>query len=56
VEGAQRTWEVIAAQGQKLLKEGRPLESAEENLAELGAQAKTFHEAVLPVLRGLGVA
>ena len=50
---AQAAWQVLAAQNQKLVKEGSTLESAEDNLAELTAQANTFAEKQLPVLKAL---
>lgn len=53
---ARFAWDILAAQGQRLVKEGRALESAEENLGELTAQAKTFAEKHLPVLKALHVA
>jgi SAM-dependent methyltransferase len=53
---AQYAWQVLAAQGQKLLKEGKTLETAEENLAELIMQANTFAEKQLPLLRALQIA
>lgn len=53
---ANFTWRLIAAQGQKLLKEGKVLETEEENLAELKAQAAEFGEKHLPVLRSLQIA
>ncbi|EMS80489.1 hypothetical protein [Desulfotignum phosphitoxidans] len=43
------------AQGQKLVKEGKTLETDEQNLAELTSQAEGFAEKLLPVLRGPGV-
>jgi SAM-dependent methyltransferase len=49
------THEILTAQGQKILKEGKPLESDEDNLAELKTQAKEFAEQVLPILRALEV-
>lgn len=55
VEWAQFTWQVLIAQGQKIVKEGKTLESAEENIAELTAQATTFAEKQVPVLRALQV-
>jgi SAM-dependent methyltransferase len=55
-EWAEFAWQLLAAQGQKLIKDGKPIESAEDNLAELTAQAKTFAEKQLPVLKALGVA
>jgi SAM-dependent methyltransferase len=49
------THEILTAQGQKILKEGKPLESDEDNLAELKRQARDFAEQVLPILRALEV-
>jgi len=37
------------------VKEGNTLESAEDNLAELTAQASTFAEKQLPLLKALQV-
>ncbi|MFZ5773995.1 MAG: class I SAM-dependent methyltransferase [Thermodesulfobacteriota bacterium] len=54
-EWAAFAWQVLAAQGQKIVKEGRTLETSEENLSELNAQAKTFSEKHLPLLRELKV-
>ncbi|GAB3467844.1 class I SAM-dependent methyltransferase [Massilia terrae] len=55
-EWARFVWTVLAAQGQRLSKDGRPLESAEENIAQLGELAETFSERDLPILKALGVA
>lgn len=55
-EWAAFTWQILAAQGQKIVREGKPLESAEENLAELTAQASEFAEKRLPVLKALQIA
>jgi len=49
------THEILNAQGQGLVKDGKPLGSDEENLAELKRQAGEFAEQVLPVLRALEV-
>jgi SAM-dependent methyltransferase len=54
-EWAQFAWQVLQAQGQKLVHEGAPLESAAENLAELTKQAQAFATTRLPVLRALQV-
>lgn len=53
---AQAAWQSIAAQGQKLMKEGMTLDSVEENLAELTAQAQVFAEKHLPILKALQIA
>jgi len=55
-EWVQIVWQIIAAQGQKLLKEGKTLETAEENIAELEAQAQVFAEKQLPILKALQIA
>ncbi|HZV64881.1 MAG TPA: class I SAM-dependent methyltransferase [Telluria sp.] len=55
-ELATQVWQILAAQGQKLVKEGRTLESAEENLAELTAQATVFIEKQLPILKAARIA
>lgn len=54
-EWAQVAWQVLAAQGQKLLKDGQALETAEQNLAELALQATAFAEKQLPILKALQV-
>jgi SAM-dependent methyltransferase len=55
-EWAEDTWAVLAANGQRLTKEGRIIETPEGNLAELKAQALAFEAQQLPVLRALQVA
>jgi SAM-dependent methyltransferase len=52
---AQFVWDLLAAQGQRLLKQGKTLASAEENMDELLKQATEFAEKRLPVLKALGV-
>ena len=52
---AKQTWQLLQAQGQRLIKEGTPIESSEENLAELSRQAEEFAAKQLPILRALGV-
>ena len=53
---AKDAWEVLTRQNQSLIKEGQVLKTAEENLTELTAQAKTFEDKRLPMLKRLGVA
>lgn len=55
-EWASHAWAILAAQNQKLVKEGTPLESDEENLAELTRQANEFNDKRLPVLKALQIA
>jgi len=52
---AQTVWQTIAAQGQKLVKEGKTLETAQDNIAELTAQAQTFADKQLPILKALQI-
>jgi len=47
--------QILAAQGQKIVKEGKPLETAEEQLAELTAQAQEFALKLLPILKALQI-
>ena len=54
-EWAQYVWQVLQSQGQKLVKEGRTLETAEENLAEIEGQAAVFSAKVLPILKALQI-
>lgn len=53
---AQHAWHMLAAQGQKLIKDGLTLSTAEENLAELTRQASEFSEKNLMVLKALRIA
>jgi hypothetical protein len=55
-EWAQAAWQILAAQGQKLVKDGKALETPEQNIAELTAQANVFAEKQLPILKALQVA
>jgi SAM-dependent methyltransferase len=55
-EWAQFAWEILSGQGQRLIKEGKQLETPEENLAELTVQAATFAERRLPIAKALQVA
>ena len=54
-EWAQFVWQLLASQRQKIVKDGKTLETAEENLAELTAQAQTFAEKQLPILKALNI-
>jgi hypothetical protein len=48
-------WQILAEQNQRLIKEGKTLETPEENLAELTAQAREFAEKRLPILKALQI-
>lgn len=54
-EWAAETWRLLKAQGQKLVSVGGVIESDEDNLTELTAQARSFAEQRLPVLKALGI-
>ena len=54
-EWAKDVWSILSAQGQRLVKEGNPIKSSEENLAALAKQAREFSEQRLPILKMLGV-
>ncbi|WP_333873182.1 class I SAM-dependent methyltransferase [Methylobacter sp.] len=56
IEWAQLVWQILASQGQKIIKEGKALESPEDNLAELTEQAQIFAEKQLPILKALQIA
>lgn len=53
---AAQAWQVLAMQGQHLVKDGKSLQTPEENKAELTAQARTFAEKQLPILKALQIA
>jgi hypothetical protein len=48
--------QILAAQGQKIVKEGKPLETHEEQLTELTTQAHEFAVKLLPILKSLQIA
>jgi hypothetical protein len=54
-EQAAFAWECISAQGKFLIKEGKQLETAEENIAELTRRATAFGEKGRPILKALGI-
>ncbi|QXI27323.1 class I SAM-dependent methyltransferase [Pseudomonas vanderleydeniana] len=54
-EWAQFAWGIINAQGEGLVKDGRALTTAEENIAELLAQAEVFGEKSLAILKALKI-
>lgn len=54
-EWAQYAWSVLSAQGQKIVKDGMPIENPDDNLAELQSQADSFAAKTLPVLKALQI-
>ncbi len=55
-EQAKFAWDTLAAQGNRVIKDRKVLETPEENLAELSTQAEQFAERLAPMLKALGVA
>lgn len=55
-EWAAFVWQLLAAQDKKIVKEGKTLETDEDNLTALTVQAQTFFDKHLPLLRALDVA
>ena len=49
-------WSLLKQQGQKIIIEGKTLESDEENLAELRTRHDTFTQKRLPIFKRLGIA
>jgi hypothetical protein len=45
----------LTAQGRKIVKEGETLETEDENLAKLNAQAQEFANKQLPILKALQI-
>lgn len=54
-ELAQFVWRQLDSQGQKLIKDAKTLETAEENLAVLMPQATGFLDEQLPILKALQI-
>lgn len=55
-EWAQFAWNTLLLQGERMMKDGRTLNSAEENIAELQTLADKFNTELLPLFIGLGIA
>jgi len=55
-EWAASVAQILAAQGQKIIKDGKPFETPQENLDELLKQAHDFSIKKLPILKALQVA
>ena len=50
---AEFAWAALLAQGQRMLRDGKPMESPQDNIAELHKQATEFVAKRLPTLRHL---
>ena len=48
-------WNILQVQGEKLIKDGKVLDSPEANQAELRIQAQRFADLRLPLLERLGL-
>lgn len=55
-EWANHAWQLLVMQGHKIVKDGKRLATADENLAELTAQADIFAVKQLPILQALQIA
>ncbi|KZD06449.1 class I SAM-dependent methyltransferase [Oceanibaculum pacificum] len=49
-------WSILAAQGQRIVKEEKTLQTPEDNQAELKTREQDFVEKTLPLLTSLGIA
>ena len=54
-ELADHVWSLLSIQGQRLLKEGKTIEDAEENITELTAQAQAFVDKQIPILKAMQI-
>jgi hypothetical protein len=54
-EWAEFAWQLLSSQGQLMIKDGKTLESAEENIAAHTVAAEKFKKVRLPLLKSLGV-
>ena len=52
-EIAQSAWDILSVQNELLMKDGKPLETAQENLNELTHRAQEFLAKNLPILKAL---
>jgi hypothetical protein len=55
-EIAQSVWSILNSQSQRLLKNGKAIDSVDDNLAELIRQASEFSTKRLPILKALNIA
>lgn len=55
-ELANDAWDVLQAQGHRVVKAGQAIDSAHENIAELSAAAREFLQRRLPILKMLEIA
>ena len=48
-------WKILEQQNERIVQEGKALQTAEENLRELTAQATTFNDKVMPIIKALQI-
>ena len=53
---AKATWKILSSQNQRLIKEGKVLETEQDNLDEIKSQVMEFEMKSLPILQSLGIA
>jgi hypothetical protein len=53
---ARIAWDILSVQGQRVVKDNKPLDGDADNLTELAAQAREFIDKRLPALRKLQIA
>lgn len=53
---AESVWNVLRANGDVLLKDGKPIQDVEGNMAELGEKLTRFNEKLLPIYKAAGIA
>jgi hypothetical protein len=55
-EWAQSVWEILSSQNQRLVKDGKAIDLAEDNIFELTRQAEEFSLKKLPILKAINIA
>lgn len=55
VKWADRVWRILESQGHRALRDGKPVQTPEENLELVTEAAAKFQETLLPVFQGLEI-
>jgi SAM-dependent methyltransferase len=53
---ADYCWQILSAQGHRVIKDGKKLMTADENLADLAGQARAFADKLLPIMKAMEIA
>ena len=53
-EWVQVVWQVLASQGQQIIKDGKTLDTPEQNIAELTEQTEALATKQVPILKAFG--